>query len=95
MLDTYQKFLEKRQAIKSEIGVAPYNWFELPNSVDTDWLPNSQMLDEHARELANSLNEMRQFIVNLKAWSEVLEETGEDLERKHPIIFEFARRLLD
>lgn len=48
------------------------------------------MLDEHARELANSLNEMRQFIVNLKAWSEVLEETGEDLERKHFIIYEFV-----
>ncbi len=38
MLDTYQKFLEKRQAINSEICVAPYNWFELPNSVDIDWL---------------------------------------------------------
>jgi hypothetical protein len=88
MLEAYQRFFEKRQTLEPDIGCAPYGSFQLPDSLPCEWL-YSQMLNEHARELANSLNEMRQYIVNLKSWSEILDDI-EIGEEKHQIIFEFV-----
>lgn len=90
MFDTYRKFIEKREEVDSTMEIAPYNWFEFPESISAEWLAYSQMLNEHARELSNSLNELNRYIVNLKAWSEILDNLGEDDEKKYQIILEFV-----
>jgi len=89
MLEAYKAFLERRAGVTLEIHAAPYNWYQLPNELPTYLIAYSQMLNEHARELANSLNEMRQFIINLKGWSEVLDQT-ESYEKRRQIVFEFV-----
>ena len=38
----------------------------------------SQMLSEHARELANSINELYRFIDNLKVWEQLISDFDED-----------------
>lgn len=87
MLEAYKAFLERRAIITIENISAPYNWHQLPNDLPIQWMVYSQMLNEHARELANSLNEMRQLIINLKAWSEILDHQ-ESEEKRNQIIFE-------
>jgi len=66
MLEAYKAFLEKRLLVTLESDFVTYDWHPLPNELPMAWFVYSQMLDKHARELANSLNEMRLFIVNLK-----------------------------
>lgn len=90
MLDTYRKFIEKREEVDSTMEIAPYNWFEFPESISSEWLAYSQMLNEHARELSNSLNELNRYVENLKAWCEILDDMGDDDQKKYQVIFEFV-----
>lgn len=90
MLDKYRLFFEKRKSLNIDIAIAPYDWYCLPNPIDAVWFPYSQMLDEHARELSNSLNEFNWYIVKLKVWSQILDDLGEYNGKKHQIVLEFV-----
>jgi hypothetical protein len=89
MLEAYEAFLEKRGRVTLKSDFVTYDWHPLPNDLPMAWFVYSQMLDEHARELANSLNEMKQFIINLKGWPEILDQTESDEKRRH-IVIEFV-----
>lgn len=51
----------------------PYDWADLPNPLSAQWMAYSQMLDEFARELANTINAFTNDVHRLRAWATVLE----------------------
>ncbi|AZN73351.1 integrase [Georhizobium profundi] len=51
----------------------PYDWINLPSTMPGRWLPYSQMLNEFARELANSINGFTGDVRRLRAWSEIVQ----------------------
>ena len=46
------------------------------------------MLDEHSRELANSINELQRYITSLKAWKGVIDNKNDN--EKFEIVIEFV-----
>ena len=87
-LDAYKQFLDNRATISQRGPLAPYGWYKLPDPLPSQWMAYSQMLSEHSRELANSINELLRYITNLEAWQGVID--GKDDDGKHKIIIEFV-----
>jgi hypothetical protein len=58
MLDSYKQFLDNKATISPRGPRAPYGWYKLPDPLPSQWMAYSQMLSEHSRELANSINEL-------------------------------------
>jgi hypothetical protein len=54
--------------------IAPYRHIEVQSTVPVEWWMYHQMLEEHARELANELNEFGHQCCQLSAWAQVLPE---------------------
>jgi len=71
LLDIYKKFLELRHWEKGPGKLADYEWYSLPEKLPFELMAYSQMLSEHARELANSINELYRYVVNRGFKSEV------------------------
>src|SRR5690349_16777060 len=46
----------------------PEEWTRSPKSVAPAWLPYSLMLEEFAREIANSVNDLTNHVDRLRAW---------------------------
>jgi hypothetical protein len=74
----------ERAKLRSVAAYAPYNWDALNSTLPIEWIAYSQFLQEHASELANSINEFRQHIDSLSAWEKVL--AGLDQQEKHSIV---------
>ena len=86
-----QKYVVERECIGSIFPLAPYNWYELKETLPIKWMAYRQFLQEHARELANTINEFGQHIVSLLAWEKVLKGLTE--EERHHIVIEFVSPL--
>ena len=54
----------------------PYGWCCLPDPLNGTWLPYSQMSDEFARELANTVNDLTNNIHRLEVWNDVIAPLG-------------------
>ena len=80
-----QCYATEREGLKVVIPLAPYKWDELKDTLTVEWMAYSQYLHEHIRELSNSINEFRQYILSLTAWSFVLDKLKEE-EKYHAII---------
>jgi len=91
MLDAYKEFLNNRAAIKPCGPLVPYNWYKLPDPIPNKWMAYSLMLDEHAGEIANTINELQRYITSLKAWQNTIDR-NEDKER-FEIVIEFVSPL--
>ncbi len=78
VLEEYSNILEK---IKLPLPFAPYNWYELNNTLPAEWFAYSQFLSEHAGALANIINDLRRYIRSLSAWNKVLENIDEEQEK--------------
>ncbi|MGO9021187.1 MAG: integrase [Syntrophobacteraceae bacterium] len=89
MLDAYKQFLDNREP--SNTKIAAYNWYSLDGVFSPAWIPYNLMLDEFARELANSINESLMYIDNLKSWNKVLSVMEDTI--KDAIILDFIRPL--
>lgn len=88
MIEAYKQFLDKRATISPCGSIAPYDWYQLPNSMPIQWMPYSEMLKEHSSELANSINELLRYVTNLKAWKHVIARKNDN--EKHELIIEFV-----
>ena len=88
MIDAYKQFLDNKTNISPCGSVAPYNWYELPDQLPIQWMAYTQMLSEHSRELANSINELLRYITSLAAWKGVIDSKDGDV--KYEIIIEFV-----
>lgn len=78
LLDIYKKFLELRCETEGPGPIADYEWYSLPHKFRFSLMAYSQMLQDHSRELSNSINELYRYIVNLKVWEQIISELDED-----------------
>lgn len=88
LLTTYEKFLNLRFEAKGPGELADYNWYSLPDTLPFEFMPYSQMLADHSREVANSINELYRYVVNIQVWEQIFKEVNEEL--KHELIIEMV-----
>lgn len=86
-----KQYIFKKQQMDSITQSVPYGWYKLREELPIKWMPYSQYLNGHARELANTINEFGQHINSLLAWEKVLKDC--DPKEKHTILFEFVSPL--
>jgi len=85
----YRQYRQTLKATPFTGRYMPYNWSNLPNPVDAQWMAYSWMLDEFGRELANTVNEFTNDVHSLAAWSTVV---GSLAQKKQ---FEATREFID
>jgi len=88
-LKEYQCYLVARENLSTIGDWVEYNWTKLPQSLCITYLAYSQMLNEHSREIANSINQLQRLILSLKAWNLHLHSIDDD-QRKFNIVSEFV-----
>lgn len=86
IIEVLKQFLDYRDTISTIDRFAPYNWCEPPGGLPW-FMGYSLMLDEHSRELANSINEFRRYIDNIEALKVILD--GCDDDTKWRMLVEF------
>lgn len=86
-----QQYVVERERLGVVAPVAPYNWHALEKTLPIKWMAYGEFLEEHSRELANTINEFRRHIASLLAWQKVLE--GLDEEERYHIVIEFVSPL--
>ena len=86
--DLYRQYREALDAIVHKAQPVEYNWGELPNPPNAVWLAYSGMFNEFSREIANSLNELNDYSLRLKAWNTVIAPMidAEKLDATHEFI---------
>lgn len=72
-IELYRRYRRALKITPFNGRVMPYNWSPLPNSITGELLLYSQMLDDFARELANSINDLTHRENRLRAWATALE----------------------
>lgn len=88
LVDLYRQYREALDTIVHEAQPVEYNWGELPNPLNAVWLAYSEMFNEFSREIANSLNELNDYSLRLKAWNTVITpmNDAEKLDATHEFI---------
>lgn len=76
-IEIYAKFLECREAVSPVPELAAYDWLTLKKSLDFGWLAYVEFINEHHLELANSINELRNYLVSLRGWNEAIKILNE------------------
>lgn len=87
-LQLYSAYLAARQKRAMTGRFMPYGWSCLPDPLNGTWLPYSQMSDEFARELANTVNDLTNNIHRLEVWNDVIAPLGN--EDKMEAVHEFV-----
>lgn len=83
--ETYALFVKERKNLGMVAPYAKYDWLPLDNKLPFKWMVYSQFLDEHSRELANSINELNQYLGMLMAWQLALPSL-DDEEKNQAIV---------
>ena len=76
--EIYRRFGEVRAAADAVGQLMPYNWIAMPERLYAAWMPYSMMLDDFARELANSINAFTLNVQRLSAWATLMTSLGEE-----------------
>ncbi len=84
--EQYNKYLEERTKIEL-YEIMLYDWVKFPTKISPILIVYKLLIEEHARELANSINEMKRIIVSLKAWGKVLGDMND--QEKLDLLVEF------
>ena len=84
--EKYNKYLNDRTKIKP-CEIMPYNWLEFSTKITPSLIVYKLLIEEHARELANSINELNRIIVSLKAWIKTLRNMND--QEKLDLLVEF------
>jgi hypothetical protein len=85
----YRQYRQTLKATPFTGRYMPYNWSNLPNPVDAQWMAYSWMLDEFGRELANTVNGFTNDVHSLAAWSTVVGSLAQKRQ------FEATREFID
>jgi len=93
--DPYLAFCKALERIPEAVP-APYNWATIPSPLSVVWMAYAYMLDEFARELANSINMFAANVRRLSAWSSVVPmfDENEKLRVTHEFIETLAAHAL-
>jgi hypothetical protein len=89
LVEKYQQFLAARESLTPHGAWAEYDWDTFPTSLDIAYIAYSQMLQEHSRAIANSINQLQRLTLSLKAWDQILQPI-ECEQHKFHIITEFV-----
>jgi hypothetical protein len=68
----YRRYRAALRLVPPDGRIMPYEWTRLPTPRSLTWLLYGEMLDEFARELANTINDFTLNVDRLRAWAEVL-----------------------
>lgn len=90
-IKAYSLFRSALRQIPPSGELITYDWPTLPKKIPGQWMVYFEMLDDHARELANIMNQFLTDIDKLAAWDKVLLEYGE--EDRFYIVHEFVEPL--
>jgi hypothetical protein len=90
-IGAYRHFRSELRQIEPFGEPMTYDWIRLPDSISGGGMAYFQMLEEHALELANVINQFLTDIEKLCAWEKVILEYQEE-ERLY-ILHEFVRPL--
>jgi hypothetical protein len=72
LVDLYHRYREALDTVVHEAQPVGYSWGALPTPLDMVWLAYSEMFSEFSRVIANSLNELNDYSLRLKAWNIVI-----------------------
>jgi len=90
LLEAYRQFLFIRDTIARQISPnkgAPYKWYKFPDKLSPLWIAFTNMLEEHAIGISNSINEFLRYINSLEAWGNIIK--NKEKNDKLEIIIEF------
>lgn len=84
----YRQYRQALKKTKLEGQYVAYEWESLSNGLNAAWLPYARMFDEFSREIANSLNQLTDYVTRLKAWSMVIAsmEDRQKMDATHEFI---------
>ncbi|WP_332660863.1 hypothetical protein [Brevundimonas sp.] len=72
--DLYRRYRRALQAEPTTGRIMPYNWSPLTGGLSPALFLYSEMLEDFAREIANSINDLTQRELRLRAWHAVLKD---------------------
>ncbi len=71
-IKAYKLFRKELRRVPPSGELISYDWPALPQNIPGQWMMYFEMLREHARELANILNQFSTYLNMLTAWDRVL-----------------------
>lgn len=77
-INVYKEFWNTLKENQRPLDLLEYDWIRLPSSIPIEWMAYSQYLNEHAQELANSINQLAITTRKLSIWQKLLETHNED-----------------
>ncbi len=77
-IKVYKEYWETLEKNQYPMDLISYDWIQLPESIPIEWMMYSQYLQEHARELANTINDLAIKTRQLSIWDKVLANHDED-----------------
>jgi hypothetical protein len=86
-VELYERYLKTLPAVPFKGRVMPYDWGQLPASLHFDWMAYGEMFREYSIEIANSLNQLTDYVHRLRAWDLAL--AGSDDDQKMEALHEF------
>jgi hypothetical protein len=86
-LELYRRYLAAHETAAFDGRLMPYEWGDLPKSLNIRWMAYRDMFDEFSREIANSLNDLTNYTHRLKVWSVVVSSMLE--QEKMDAVHEF------
>ncbi len=81
MKEILNQYVDVRENTQTAIAIAPYSWSKLDSNLSFEFAAYSQFLMEHALELANIINELRQHLLALTSWQVVLGNQDDDKKK--------------
>ena len=84
----YIQFCRALKATPFKGKIMKYAWGELPPKLPFEWMPYSEMFDEFAREIANTINDLTRYVHQLSAWRDVVAPLNDD--RQMSVAHEFV-----
>lgn len=87
--EEYQHYLTAREHLLPLSAWVEYDWAAPQDPLYITYLAYSQMLNEHPREIANSINQLQRLTLSLKAWDQRLRLVNDE-QHKLNIICEFV-----
>jgi len=77
-IEVYKEYWNVLKKNQRSLDLIEYDWINMPSSIPIKWMTYSQYLNEHARELANSINQLAASTRKLSIWQKLLEKHNED-----------------
>jgi hypothetical protein len=79
-IQLYRRYLSAVEATPWDGQMMPYEWGQLPKSLNIGWAAYGLMFDEFSLEIANSVNQFSGYVHRLKAWSIVISSMTDEHE---------------